>query len=284
MFKIEKKPLFFVTKHHKEKAANFLESALDCKVVPIRLDTDQLGTFTQETPRVLSPKECAKAKCQKAFKLLEANYKEAFFVASEGTYGPHPDYPFVLCGEELVYFYDKAQNFELYESALFFDPVCQGDVFETFDELLERLKSWKFPEHALIVKPHHSNDHGIAKGLTHLAALKAAFDHAKNRSLDRKVWVSTDMRAHKNPTRMSHIQKLFEKLAVSLKSFCPNCQVPGFTKSSHSGFLSCMACQGPTSLHLYEHFACRSCGFQEMKPRHDNLKLADPRFCYVCNP
>ena len=63
-------------------------------------DTDTFGTFNGEIPRTLSPKQTVIAKARAGAEMTGCD----FAIASEGTIGPHPAFPFVTADHELLAF------------------------------------------------------------------------------------------------------------------------------------------------------------------------------------
>jgi len=84
------------TMHGKERAfAPVLSRRLGLDlVVPTGLNTDALGTFTGDVPRLGTIEETAIAKAR----LGAAKTDFAFALASEGAYAPHPYLPFIVAG------------------------------------------------------------------------------------------------------------------------------------------------------------------------------------------
>lgn len=100
------------TMHHKERViAPLLGRFLGLKVqVPQGFDSDRFGTFSREIARTGSALEAARAKIAAGFALMpEANVG----LASEGSFGPHPELPFVSMGLELVLLVDRDSGLEL---------------------------------------------------------------------------------------------------------------------------------------------------------------------------
>lgn len=92
------------TMHGKEQAiAPVFLASLNLIVLPAKgLDTDALGTFSGEVPRHGTMIEAAVAKARLGMEraLLP------FGMASEGSFGPHPFFPIIPAGFELLAFVD----------------------------------------------------------------------------------------------------------------------------------------------------------------------------------
>ncbi|PMB21063.1 DUF6671 family protein, partial [Fischerella thermalis] len=93
------------TKHQKERViAPILEAELRMKVVvPEDFDTDVFGTFTREVKRPGNQVEAARLKAKKALELTG----ESLAIASEGSFGPHPEIPFISGNREVVLLLDQ---------------------------------------------------------------------------------------------------------------------------------------------------------------------------------
>jgi hypothetical protein len=86
------KSIALATKHGKlRQIGPWIEALDDWTVELAEIDTDQFGTFSGEVARVKSPRDTAIAKAKAAAELLGSDYG----LASEGTIGAHPAYPWV---------------------------------------------------------------------------------------------------------------------------------------------------------------------------------------------
>ncbi|MEB3336169.1 MAG: DUF6671 family protein, partial [Leptolyngbyaceae bacterium] len=99
------------TMHHKETViAPILEQELGVKaIVPQNFDTDALGTFTREIERPADQVSTARLKAEQALDLTG----ETLAIASEGSFGPHPQMPFVACNREIVLLLDRLNELEI---------------------------------------------------------------------------------------------------------------------------------------------------------------------------
>ena len=275
-----------VTLHRKEDAIRpSFESILGMKTIPFEINTDLLGTFSGEVERKLTPKLCAKEKCLTALKMLPTESLSDCLIASEGTFGPHPHIPFAVSGFEILYFMDCKLDFELYISRIFPSTNFASAPFSDWVNIMETVPKWGFPTHALIVRPNIWNhDLPIFKGIAHLTDLEKSFYTCRQLSSDSKVWIGTDMRAHKNPTRMETIATLAETLAHQLNCLCPSCNTPGWGIVRHVPGLPCSDCYQPTELIHHIEYGCCKCAYLEKKPRKNGLTFAGPEHCPSCNP
>ena len=121
-FNSERQPVALLTKHDKGGliAAELAEVGLDVEVTSA-FDTDNLGTFSGEVPRSLSPLECAKRKAQLACELTGLNIG----LGSEGSFGGGPMPGFVNWDEEILVMYDKQADLEIV--AYVQGPIKVGD-------------------------------------------------------------------------------------------------------------------------------------------------------------
>lgn len=267
------------TQHHKENALSRPFAALGMRVVVPRIDTDQLGTFTGEVPREGSPTEVVRRKCLLGIEALGTRLG----LASEGSFGPHPEIPFAPGATELLLFRDEELGLELVESLTTMETNFRHEVVRPDDDPGRFLRRVQFPSHALIVRPNEAPS-PIYKGITDGQELRIAIERCAALSPDGRARMETDMRAHLNPTRMRVIRRLAFRLARRLATPCPSCGKPGFGMIDIVAGLPCAACGLPTQLVASEVWGCASCSHREVHPRIDGLRLADPGSCPSCNP
>jgi hypothetical protein len=143
-----------------------------------------------------------------------------------------------------------------------------------------------FPDHAVIVAPNEPRlaSAPIAKGIEDHAVLFTAIAAAAAASRDGLALVQSDMRANRNPTRMTTLGRLAEKLADRLNCACPVCAAPGFGVVGTEPGLPCAWCGSPTHMQRSQILGCAGCEFREQRSRPDGLAEADPGHCANCNP
>lgn len=272
--------LAIATKHKKEQViAPLLESELNLKcIVPTGLDTDQWGTFTGEVPRIHSPLDAARLKCQQAMEQLNCDLA----VASEGSFGPHPHIPFSYANEELVLFVDKLNNLEIIATELSIETNFDSEEVTSIEHLFEFAARVGFPEHRLILRPNRESSFGIIKGIDSKVDLEKYFTQLKATSTS--VFVETDMRAMHNPTRQKVIAKATAKLIEQIKSVCPVCGTPGFSVTDVIQGLPCENCDNPTRSILAVVYSCQRCNHQLEQAAPHGKKFEDPMYCDNCNP
>ena len=272
--------LVIATKHHKEKViAPLFEQAfgLNC-FIPENFDTDLLGTFTGEIGRKDDPITTLRNKCLQAMELSNCDLG----IASEGSFGSHPNIPYGHADDELLIFIDKKNNLEIIERELSLSTNFNGTEVKTEKELIDFANHIKFPEHALIIQKSADDTSEIIKGITSLDLLIESFQTIYKKY--GQAYLITDMRALYNPTRMEVIKIATEKLVKKINSSCPNCTTAGFGITDVREGLPCELCGFPTHSTLSYIYTCLKCNFnKEEKYPHGKFK-EEPMYCDVCNP
>lgn len=274
--------IVLTTQHSKAFAVSpVFKKKLGAFVTENVIDTDILGTFSGEIERQGNALSCARLKCELGLENSDVEYA----LASEGSFAPHPACSFVYCDFEILYFIDVKRDFHLHISDFTTNTNYAMKEIETFQDLESFAYKVKFPSHALIIRPNIKNSTTpIFKGVNTHNMLKKAFDESIKLSIDGKVWVETDMRAHLNPLRMKFIGQLAEKLADRLASHCPKCKIPGWGQVRIETGLECSWCRYTTDLIKSEIFGCVKCDYEEIVPPSHGLYSADPGHCLRCNP
>ncbi|MCP9841463.1 hypothetical protein KBY93_12580 [Synechococcus sp. J7-Johnson] len=273
------------TMHGKERAiARPFRSLLGLEFeLPRGLDTDQLGSFDGRVPRTLGAEQACLHKARLGMETLGL----PLGLASEGSFGPHPGMPFLAAGLEVMVFLDQERGLEIWERLIArrtnFNHRCAGELAE--------LEGWLtqvgFPAHGLIVRPEHpcrGAETLLFKDLPDHQQLNGAIAAAAAASSNGRAQVETDMRAHRNPTRMESLRVLATRLASRIASACPSCGAQGWGRLDVVPGLPCIWCGMPTTLTKRERFGCVSCSHTEEHPRPDGLTEADPQHCPLCNP
>lgn len=272
--------LLIATQHHKEQViAPILEQALDvCCEVVADLDTDLLGTFSGEVERKDDPITTLRNKCLMALDQTGGD----LVVASEGSFGPHPQMFFMSADDELVMLIDKKHNLEILARALSIDTNFNGKEVTSESDLLAFAEAVKFPSHGLILRKAQGEKLGIVKGIKDIEKLK----HCFNSFLEQygSAFVETDMRAMHNPSRMKVIEAATHNLVKKLSSCCPQCEMPGFDIVKSNPGLQCAECGLPTQSILNHVYICQHCHYEQMQMYPANKTTADPRYCDFCNP
>lgn len=272
--------IVIATKHKKEEVLIPLLTehfGVKC-IVPENYDTDELGTFTGEIERKLSPLETARRKCLRAMELTKTDLG----IASEGSFGAHPMIPFVRANEEILIFIDTDNELEIIANEISTETNFDGSEITTLKELKKFSDKALFPSHAIILRSNKDKYEDIKKGIQDWAVLKQHFNFLMHKY--GTAYAETDMRAMYNPSRMKIIQKTATKLIEKIESLCPSCKTPGYSVEHAKRGLRCSQCNFPTQSTLAYLYQCKKCGFWEEKLYPNGKTLEDPGFCDICNP
>ena len=276
--------LVIATMHGKERAiAPLLQSSLGISThVPSDFDTDRCGTFTRDVKRPADQLATARLKAQAALELTGGDLA----IASEGSFGPHPDIPFVPCDRELVLLLDHKHNLEIVGQAISTQTNYRSQTVRSVEEALAFATAVGFPEHGLVVMPTAEGGlpTAIAKGITSKADLTSAVETTLANSTVGTAHIETDMRAHVNPSRMGVIAEATENLIQAIAQRCPACDCPGFAIVKRNPGLPCAWCRTPTLLTLSVTYRCQRCHCDQVKLYPDGQQTADPGNCPYCNP
>jgi hypothetical protein len=246
------------------------------------VDTDQFGTFSREIRRHGSQLDAARAKIAAAFEYARS---ARVGLASEGSFGPHPSIPFLAIGRELLLMVDRESGLELTGHDISEETNFGHAVARNLESAFVFAESAGFPEHGLIVmgcrdeKP--APDLMLDKDVTDATALERAVRAALG--ICGAAFVETDMRAHRNPTRMMAIERATRDLVRRFHSRCPNCDHRGFDVTEWIAGLPCAWCGEPTRVILAEALICQSCGHRTERNVATG-PTADPGQCDGCNP
>ena len=269
-----------LTRHGKERViAPVLGSALGCGVEHVSgYDTDQLGTFTREIPRVGTQIEAARSKARIGMDLSGL----ALGVASEGSFGPDPVVGIFPWNVEMLVWIDDALGIEVTGVAAGKTNFAHR-LATSWEEAEVFARDTGFPGHGLVVRPQGELDPRIRKGLDDWPALRAAFQWACDQADNHSAFLETDVRAHLNPTRMEMIRLAAVDLAARLNTLCPACGLPGYWLVERVAGLPCADCGAPTGETCAGIHACLKCTQRERRERQDQMH-ADPARCENCNP
>lgn len=272
------KAILLASMHEKERAfSGAFQDALASTLVVRDFNTDRFGTFSGEVERSQSPYETCVLKAQTAAE----HYGFELAVASEGSFGPHPTIPFLAGDHEIMVFLDRKNQLIIAEQLLTENTNFNQIVLDSPHCPEDFLQKAGFPEHALIVQTAEKG-HVIEKGIRDRASLLQALERGLKET-DR-IFLTTDMRAMMNPTRMKALETLAQKLVRRIATKCPACLAAGFGFKATGGHLSCRICEGESALYQHEIWACVRCEFTKDVPRTDGLLHADPAYCFICNP
>mgnify|MGYP007080251040 CR=1 FL=1 len=271
------------TKHGKDRVIGpVLAETLGLRVVvPPAFDSDVFGTFTREVTRDRTAHETVRAKARAA---LNAVPSAPFAIASEGSFGPHPEIPFVAAGLELVLLSARDGAFELMGADLTLETNYSGQAIESIAAAQAFVERIGFPSHGVITM-RARNGAPLGEMITKDAANVDALLQQVEQLLraDGAAWIETDMRADRNPTRMRSIQRATEVLARAALSRCPSCASPGFVVVDVLRGLACHDCGRPTSRPRADILRCSLCQHAEERPT-GGPRTALAATCDWCNP
>lgn len=269
-----------LTQHGKEAViAPVLEAVLGCRVERVEgYDTDQLGTFTREIPRLGTQLDAARKKARIGMELSGSTIG----LASEGSFGPDPFAGMFPWNAELLLFIDDTLEIEV--CGVYQGPGG-GAYLRTEDwAAVEDFASKRgFPAQQLVLRPDDERSPRLRKGIADWTALRDAFSWARDLSGSGRVFVEFDLRAHANPGRMENIRRAAEDLAIKLSSVCPVCGTPGYAMIDRLSGLPCGDCGAPTREPRADIWGCLRCDHRETRIRTDAV-AADPGRCDRCNP
>jgi len=267
------------TMHSKSEAiAEPFLKELGIRVMEQRGDTDQLGTFSGEVERPGKMFEVLKKKCEMGIELSDYTLG----LASEGSFGPHPNIPFLPCDYEALMFMDKERKFFVYETIISENTNYTSKDIKEEHEFFSFLETIKFPSHGIILRPLEWEDKSlIFKGIKTLEEFRNAFKICQKASSSKSVRLETDMRAHMNPTRMMVIRELAQKLCLRLQTKCPKCKMHGWGKIRILKGLECRECGTPTEKIKEEIFGCVKCSYEQSVRKEE---IVGPENCPYCNP
>jgi hypothetical protein len=276
----EGRNLVIATMHGKENTiAPILEEALGVKCFTAdTVNTDQLGTFTGEVERDHDPITTARLKCLLAIEQTEADLA----LASEGSFGSHPEVFFAKADDEIIYLLDVKNNIKIVGRKLSMETNFDGHYIQSWKEMVNFAEKSGFPSHGLILRKDEKSNEIFEKGIRSWGQLEALTNQLMQDY--GKIWVETDMRAMHNPTRLLVIAEATKNLVENAKSHCPKCDFPGFIAHESITGLPCGLCHHPTRSIRALKYLCDSCGFESVNPRPDGKTEEDPMYCDFCNP
>jgi hypothetical protein len=280
----EGKSCVIVTDHAKEQAIlPILQGVQGLNLTVVsNVKTDSLGTFSGEIERTNPPLETALQKANLALNFAKAD----FAFSSEGSFGPHPAMFFVPADQEWLVLKDlksdKHWAVHHISTSTNFASLCP----ENWEAAVDFLKKIEFPSHGIIIKVKDkvtSSIKLIIKDIDKFSEIKDLFNTHQNQNED-SIILETDMRAHRNPTRMKVIAEAAEKLKLKLNSLCPSCYFPGFDVAEIEPGLPCAWCHTPTRLTFKSLYACQNCHHSIWQTFPNGITEADPGYCDHCNP
>lgn len=272
------------TMHAKERViAPALRDGIGLVVEPLAgFDTDRFGTFSREIGRTGSQLDAARAKIAAAF---EARPQAQIAIASEGSFGPDPVIPFLPLAQEIVVLSDRMTGLELIGYDGSHDSNFAHSVAADVEAGLAFAARIGFPEHGIIVMATENKNPApkiaLMKEVRTVETLASAVRDIVARC--GTAHLETDMRAHRNPTRMRAIERAAQDLVRRFYLRCPDCGFPGYDIVERISGLPCEWCGLPTDCAQFVKLSCKRCGREEQRPAAAQ-STADPGHCSSCNP
>lgn len=268
---------FVATKHGKDailKSVFGAQWGLD--VVAAGVDTDLLGTFSGEVPRIGDVRSTLRAKMSMA---LGVHPDAELVLATEGSFGPDPVLGWVPLHEEVLLWSWPQQGKELWVAHRSHDTnFSHTDAIE-WKEVQKWALRVGFPTAHVILRD--AQGQVLAKGISDPVELERLWRAAAVGGAPR---VETDMRADRNPKRREVLLALAHKTLEAFKAPCPNCQFPGFVARPAEPGAPCTACGSATRRPRLLKAECSECGQVEVHDSEDQKMGVDPAICDRCNP
>jgi DNA-directed RNA polymerase subunit RPC12/RpoP len=244
------------------------------------IPTDELGTFSGEIPRTLSPGEAAKAKARMGFEASGIPLQ----VSTEASFYSHPQVMGLSIHEELVLLADFSK--ERYYWGLLRSLETWGPQISLSD--LTTAHDWLTAHHQKgnhwMVIPSAETKHKFPPQKA-LPSPEAVIQSLQALSLNGDSFqLVPDYRAHLHPGRMQIIEQATHQLVDTILSICPDCNQPGFAIQSKLPGLPCKYCGSPTQRAMYQVRKCSVCGIEAQEVIPNQPAEADPIDCEYCNP
>lgn len=197
-------------------------------------------------------------------------------LGSEGSFGPDPYLGVTPWGMEVMAWWDQS-------AARSIHAMVQGPQTNYAQCLATDLNAGLnfasqsgYPSHGLILgRPFEP---WFNKEIRDLSSLEQALVDGLRHG---PVWLETDMRAHRNPTRMAMISRAADALALRLKSLCPHCRASGFGPVALVEGARCEDCGSVTRAARARTLQCGACGHTCEEAIRATVPAAQ---CPACNP
>jgi hypothetical protein len=242
------------------------------------VETDSFGTFSGEKERMLDPLETAR---QKVLEALNSFPGYNAYLASEGSFYPHPYIPFIQLNTELVALYHAGIDRWFWAEHTDAFPVTSRKAVSKWQDAKVILTEMGLPgQAAILVVRQHGKVVAVAKGISTYEEAALSFEQFVK--LYGAVDIEPDLRAMHSPIRRQNIAAAAEMLMQKLATACPKCSKPGFARVGAVAGLPCSWCGSPTRLPKGYKYLCDVCGYEELQK--SEVENADPGQCDVCNP
>jgi len=275
------RPCILATMHGKETVISpLLAEALGVTVtVPTGFNTDTFGTFTRDIIRVGNQLEAAKAKARAALSLTGAD----FALASEGSFGSHPNLPFIPSNLELIVLLDTKHNLEIVGYHRTNAVIARGQVVHSPAEALAVATNWGFPHQGIILRVSERSARYLYKDTVTESDLLTIANTLLGSYFRSSIFIETDLRAHRCPPRRESIRAATLDLIKQCQNLCPVCSTPGFAITEVITGLPCSTCTLPTDQPKNLRYTCQVCHHEVLEPV-STTPTADPSVCIWCNP
>lgn len=271
------KEIGFLTQHGKRCAVEEPLAAAGYRVLTVdSVDTDRFGTFTGEIARHGTQLEAAVVKAK-----LGANVgRKRYGLGSEGSFGADPYLGLVAWGREVLVWWDAELEYAVHVYVEGPETNYAQITATTREEALSFARMTGFPGQGIVVRrggegtesPRYDKDCWSLSELAESVALALR---------DGPVLLETDMRAHRNPVRMTMIRRAATALARRLQDFCPCCGSPGFGPTGFVPGAVCEECRAVTDVPKARRLECEVCDHAAEEP----IRLTvPPERCPSCNP
>lgn len=267
-----------LTQHGKQHALAPFQETLAAELRVVRgFDTDTLGSFTREVPRLGTQLDAVRRKARAGLELSGCSVA----LASEGAFASGP-MGIGTWNLELVVLVDAARGIEILGRS-HAPGLHEQSMVSSWTELVEVARRAGFPAHALVLRPESDRDPRARKGVRSWDELACAYRQSLARSSTGGVFVESDLRAHVHPTRMRNIRAAALDLLARVACHCKACGAPGFGFFAKVPGLPCRDCGSATDEALADELRCVACGHREVR-RLVTAGFADPFSCPSCNP
>jgi hypothetical protein len=266
------------TQHGKEAViAPIFRDRLGISIHLAAVDTDAYGTFAGEIPRRENQLNTAIAKARAGAQVSGLRLA----IASEGTIGPDPAFPFVASDSETLVLLDIEWDIHIAESYRSAEIVTCRELVSPNDDLTRLMVRADFPRHGLIVRPEQDEFGEVVKGIIDDDRLRKAIRQCSEST--GKAIIESDFRAHFSPSRMANIAICAERLVARIASCCPACSAPGWGRIDPVRGLPCRACGRIVETAVRaDQQGCSRCSFRQEVPRPN--QVVNPQWCPQCNP
>ena len=199
---------------------------------------------------------------------------------SEGSFHPHPNFPWISRNSELVLFYDSKEQKEWKGHFTSHETHHFEAELKSPEDLEKWIKKWDFPKHGLLLRAGKK----LHKDFESKEQLQEKVSFYLGKLLKPKLKLESDLRAHQNPTRMQGIKKAAENLIEDFFIKCPNCESYNYHFLEPVPGLLCKACELPSKLAKAEKWVCHDCEKPSIRPRKDGKTHIEASHCDICNP